>query len=246
MLVAQHDGDFALQVGIPHHVVGVFGCGAHPEALFLQALDGLHDVGNLRHGHVRDGARRAFVRGRLNARAALVGNDQARCAHRFAAAADGAQVARVSQMVAQHHQRAAVVLFGVLVRVVDDLADARVVERGGLGHDSLMAATRRLLVKLRTRNLDDFHAIALRFAHDVFDHGVALHVVAHKDAAHGHAGAERLDNGALALDVISHEKALSFFVSSRCIVAGQAAARRGCDQTQQDPHGCQAPGKPLP
>ena len=204
MLVAQDDGDFALQVRVPHKVVGVLGCGANPEALLLQTVDALHDVGHLRHGHVRDGARGALVRGSLDARAALVGNDQARCAHGLAGAADGAQVTRVGEVVAQNHERAAVMLFRVAVGGVDHLADAHVVKRSGLGHDALMAATGRLLVELVARHLDDLHAVALGLAHDVLDHGVALHVIAHKDTAHGHAGTERLDDGALAFDVISH------------------------------------------
>ena len=204
VLVAQDDGDLALQVRIPHQVVGVLGCGAHPEALLLQAVDALHDVGHLRHRHVRDGARGALVRGSLDACAALVGDDQARCAHSLARAADGAQVARVGKVVAQDHERAAIVLFGVAVGGVDHLADAHVVERRGLGHDALMTTASRLLVKLVARHLDDLHAVALGLAHDVLDHGIALHIIAHKDTAHGHAGTERLDDGALAFDVISH------------------------------------------
>ena len=107
-------------------------------------------------------------------------------------------------MVAQDHERTTVVLFGIAVGGVDHLADAHVVERRGLGHNALMATTGRLLVKLVARHLDNLHAVALGLAHDVLDHGIALHVVAHKDTAHGHAGTERLDDGALAFNVISH------------------------------------------
>ena len=107
-------------------------------------------------------------------------------------------------MIAQNHERTAAVLFGVAAGGVDHLADAHVVERRGLGHDALMATASGLLVELVARHLDDLHAVALGLAHDVLDHRVALHVVAHKDTAHGHAGTERLDDGALAFDVISH------------------------------------------
>ena len=92
----------------------------------------------------------------------------------------------------------------------DDLFE--IVGTGGDGAHSfnisttsaLVAAAGGLLVKLVARHLDDLHAVALGLAHDVLDHGIALHVVAHKDTAHGHAGTERLDDGALAFDVISH------------------------------------------
>lgn len=113
----------------------------------------------------------------------LLGMIRARCAHSLARAADGAQVARVGEVVAQDHERAAIVLFGVAVGGVDHLADAHVVERRGLGHDALMATASRLLVKLVARHLDDLHAVALGLAHDVLDHGIALHVIAHKDTA---------------------------------------------------------------
>ena len=195
-------------------------------------MDGLHDIGNLRNRHVRDGAGRALVRGRFHARAALVGNDKARGAHGLAAAADGTEVARVGQVVADDHHGAAVVRLGVFIGSIDDLADAHITERRGFRHDALMAAARGFLVKLLLGNLDDLHAVALRLAQNVLNHGVAFHEVAHQNAAHGNAGAERLDDRALSFDVVSHRGP---FESKRTLLAIVSAGRSASVATEGTP-----------
>ena len=194
-----------------------------PEALLLEAAHGLHEVRHLSHGHVRDGAGRALVRGRLHVRAALVGDHDAARAHRFGAARHGAQVARVGDVVEDDHERAAVVLLGRLARRVDHVADAHVRKRRGLRHDALMAAAIGLAVQHLARHHLHGGAGALRLAQDVLDEAIALHVVGHENALNGHARAQRLDDGALALDEISHVPR-SFVSSPASILAWHRTA----------------------
>ena len=204
LLVAHHERDLAFEVRVPDEIRGVLGGASDPEALVLEAAHRLHEVRHLRHGDMRDGAGRALVRGRLHVRAALVGDHDAARAHRFGAARHGAEVARVRDVVEDDHERAAVVLRGRRYGRVDHVADAHVGKRRGLRHDALVAAAVGLAVQHLARHHLHGGADALRLAQDVLDEAVALHVVGHENALNGHARAQRLDDGALALDEISH------------------------------------------
>ena len=175
----------------------------HPEALFLQALHGACQVGHLGHLDVGDGTRAALIGGGGHACAALVGDDHARCPHHFGGTDDGAQVARVGDVVQDHDQGSAA-FFRLFVRGIDQLAHTRVLEGLGLRHDALVAAAFGLLVQVGTA--DGLHGQfpGLGLAQDVLHQAIALQVICDQHALQGHPGAQRFDNGSFPFDVFSH------------------------------------------
>ena len=150
---------------------------ADPEALFFQALDRLGEVRDLRHVDVGNRAGRAFVRRRRYVSRALVGDDDAGSPNRLGGASDGAQVARVGDVVEDDDERRASVFGSLRVRGLHDSCDIHVVEGLGFRHNALVAAAFGELLETRARHRFHRHVTLLRLAQHVLDQGVALHVV---------------------------------------------------------------------
>ena len=197
-LVAHDKHDLALQVAFPNGTFRMLAGARNPEPVLLEAFHGLHEIGHLRHGQMRNGAGRAFVRGRRHAGGALVRYDDAGGPHRFRAARDGAQIARVGDVVEHDHERSPPVLGGAALGRLQDGRHVDVAERDGLGHDPLMAPPFRKVVEPFARHRFHRHVETARLAQDVFDEGVSFRVVGQKHALHRHVGAQRFDDGAFA------------------------------------------------
>ena len=151
-----------------------------------------------------DRTSRAFIGGSLHARAALVGNHKPCRTHRFRGTDDGAQVAGVGDVIAHDDEGATVLVFRALLGLVDDIPHPHVRERFRLGHDALMASARRFLVELGARHVDHGNVALSRLAKNVFNHGLALRVVGHKNLLQRHIGTQRLDDRPFPLYVIRH------------------------------------------
>ena len=202
---------------------------ADPEALFFQALDRLGEVRDLRHVDVGNRAGRAFVRRRRYVRRALVGDDDAGSPNRLGGAGDGAQVARVGDVVEDDDERRAAVFGSLRVRSLHDSRDVHVVEGLGFRHNALVAAAFGELLETRARHRFHRHVALLRLAQHVLDQGVALHVVGKQDALARHLGAQRFDDGAFPFDEISH------VVRFRGWLAPREAADSSSEQVYHEP-----------
>ena len=136
--------------------------------------------------------------------AALVGDDDAGSPNRLGGAGDGAQVARVGDVVEDDDERRAAVFGSLRVRSFHDSRDIHVVEGLGFRHNALVTAAFGELLETRARHRFHRHVALLRLAQHVLNERIALHIVGKKNALTRNLSAQRFDDGAFALDEISH------------------------------------------
>ena len=107
-------------------------------------------------------------------------------------------------MIEQHHERSAVVLFGIALGDFQNVRDARVLVRLCMRHDALMAATLAALVEHLARHGFHGYVVLLRLTQNVFDLAILLNVVGHKHRNERHLRAQRLNDWAFSFNIICH------------------------------------------
>ena len=172
---------------------------AHPKTGGLEVLERAGDVGDLRDGQVHDRTRGRLVRGNRDLGGALVGNDDARRAHDFRRAHDGAEVAGVRHVVEHDHQGGAVGGTGG----GDDVRQVRIGEFADLQNDALMGTVAGNGIELSASDALDAHARLAQTGEQVAHGGVVLNALCDEGALDGKAGAQRLERGTAPLDIVA-------------------------------------------
>ena len=221
-LIAHYKRDFAIERGFPYRMLSFLARASNPEASFLQAVNRRSKVGRLGAAHMVNGAHRAFIGSRGHARRAFARNNEAARANHVNRTRDGAKVARIGNVIEQHHERSAVVLFGIALGDLQNIGDAGVLVRLRMSHNALMAAALAALVEHLARHGFHGHVVLLRLAQNVFDLAILLNVVSHKHGNERHLRAQCLNDRAFSFNIVCHVGSFS------CALSTQSFSLRRC------------------
>ena len=125
-------------------------------------------------------------------------------------------------MIEQHHERGAIVLFGIALSNFQNVGDAGVLVRLRMRHNALMAAALAALVEHLARHGFHGHVVLLCLAQNVFDLAILLNVVGHKHGNERHLRAQCLNDRAFSFNIVCHVGSFS------CALSTQSFSLRRC------------------
>ena len=132
---------------------------------------------------MHDGAGRSLVAADGHTGGALVGDDDARCAHNLGRAHDGAKVAVVGHVV-EHHDKCRTV-----ARAVEDIGDIGIGEITHLERNALVSTMARQCVELRALHILNADTRGVEVVDQARQGCIALDALGNERALDGKTGA---------------------------------------------------------
>ena len=175
----------------------MLGSTAHPKAGGLEVVKRSGDIRNLRDGQVHDGTSGGFVAAHGHTGGALVGNDDARCAHDLGRAHDRTKIAIVGHMVEHDDERRS------FTRAIENIGDIGIGEIAHLERNALVSAMARQRIELRARHILNADVRGVEVVDQARQGGIALPALGDERALDGKAGTQCLGGSTTTFDKLA-------------------------------------------